>query len=223
MKPSFSFILVLSLITAFSILLEAVRIAYSGSNQYLFLIWNLFLAGIPFAIAWMCSWSPKINKNKWLLLGFAGLWLLFFPNAPYIITDLLHLKPKQNIPLWYDAFLIFIFAWNGLLFGLSSLYLMQQLMEQQFSKIHAWSFAVIALALCSIGIFIGRFLRWNSWDVLYDPLGIVKDTYQSYASPFFESHAWGVTGISFLFLSLAYAFFCIKYDSSPTASTNDQQ
>lgn len=211
MKNDSRTILSLGILTTFCFLLEGLRIYYAQSNQYLFLLWNLFLAGIPLAIALITKWSPRVQGNKWMLLTLLLLWLLFFPNAPYIITDLKHLRPKSPILLWYDAFLIFSFAWTGLLYGLHSLHIVQQLLAKRHNAAFAWICSGAALLLCAIGIYIGRFLRWNSWDIINDPMGILSDTYHSFTMPFFDSYAWSVSIICFLFLLVSYLWFELSY------------
>ncbi|MEM9888242.1 MAG: DUF1361 domain-containing protein [Bacteroidota bacterium] len=192
-----------------SVLLAVFRFFWAESFQYLFLIWNLFLAFIPFAVSTIIGWSKRLQKTTAIFLFLTAFWLLFFPNAPYIITDLFHLKPKQPIPLWYDTFLIFSFAWNGLLLAFLSLADMQQFVYQLFGKWTSRFFAFFVLLASSFGIYIGRFLRWNSWDVVHAPQLIAYETYEDFSKPFFESNAWGVVLVLSLFLWMTYGVFTI--------------
>jgi uncharacterized membrane protein len=104
------------------------------------------------------------------------VWLIFFPNAPYLLTDFQHLSDAGgNVPLWFDVVLMIWFAWTGLLLGIASLYLMQEIVADTFNPLIGWIFVVGATTFSSVGVFLGRFLRWNSWDLLYDPIPIARD------------------------------------------------
>ncbi len=96
-----------------------VRIKITGSYFFLFLVWNLFLALIPFAISTYLVSKPEISKVRLFL--WATVWLLFLPNAPYIVTDLVHLKLHNPFWGWFDVLLLVSFAINGLLLYFLSL------------------------------------------------------------------------------------------------------
>ena len=161
----------------FSVLLVLARMAYSDSQQYRGLIWNLFLAWIPFVLAYIAyalSW-----KRIWLYIVipvFAFLWLIFFPNAPYILTDLQYLSRfTSSAPLWFDIILLVWFSWTGMLLGLISLYMMHEIVHRNFGRWLGWIFVLIVSGLSSAGIYAGRFLRWNSWDILQNPTELAMD------------------------------------------------
>jgi len=161
----------------FSVLLAVARMAYSDSRQYSNLIWNLFLAWIPFVLAYIAyalSW-----RRTWLYIAipvFAFLWLIFYPNAPYILTDLQHLnRVTNNAPLWFDVILLVWFSWTGMLLGLISLYMMHEIVQRHFGRWLGWLFVLIVSGLSSAGIYVGRFLRWNSWDILQNPSDLAVD------------------------------------------------
>lgn len=161
----------------FCVVLVVARIAYSDSRRYTGLVWNLFLAWIPFILAYIAyalSW-----KRVWLYIVipvFAFLWLIFFPNAPYILTDLQHLgRISPDAPLWYDVILLVWFSWTGMLLGLISLYLMHEIVQRNFGRWPGWLFVLVVSGLSSAGIYVGRFLRWNSWDILQNPSELAMD------------------------------------------------
>jgi uncharacterized membrane protein len=166
------------------ITLVAARVEYSDTLRYIGLLWNLFLAWIPFMLAYLAyafSWKKKL---LYLVLPVtAFLWLIFFPNAPYILTDLQHLARRSaSAPLWYDVIVMVWFSWTGLLLGLVSLYLMHDIVHRAFGRLPGWAFVLIASGLSSFGVYLGRFVRFNSWDLLNDPkevavtvLGLVID------------------------------------------------
>ncbi len=164
--------------------LVAARVGYTDTGRYLGLVWNLFLAWIPFVLAYI---AYALSWKKWQLYlalpATAFLWLIFFPNAPYILTDLQHLaRSSASAPLWYDVIVMVWFSWTGLLLGLVSLYLMHDIVHRTFGRWRGWAFVFIVSALSSFGVYLGRFVRFNSWDLFSDPkevavtiLGLVID------------------------------------------------
>jgi uncharacterized membrane protein len=120
----------------------------------------------------------------WLMVPAAAvLWLIFFPNAPYLITDLIHLRPRPDAPFWFDLILLVAFAWTGFILGLVSLVLMQEVIRRIAGSFVSWLFALLALAFSSFGIYLGRFLRWNSWDVFLNPSALVGQILQGARHP----------------------------------------
>ena len=153
------------------------RMLIAGEVRFMFLIGNLLLAWFPLPFACVIyTWrARKVHRPKLLLLC-ATVWFLFYPNAPYLITDLVHLKTRLPVPRWYDLILMMSFAWTGVFLGVFSLYLMQEVIRAWRGRIASWIFAITMLALGALGVFIGRFWRWNSWEVFTRPLGLAADT-----------------------------------------------
>src|SRR6185437_2813015 len=139
-----------------------------------------------------------------LLLVLGGLWLLFFTNAPYIATDFVHLQHDPLSPYWYDAVTIAAFAWTGVLLGFASLFLMQTVVRQWRGVVSGWVFAGVAIALGSLGIYLGRFLRLNSWDALEHPSVLPRIAHAVARDPFRYGEAIGVTVLFTLALGFAY-------------------
>ena len=166
------------------IALVLARVAYSNSGNHLGLIRNLFLAWVPFILSYITfavSW-----RRNWLYLvlpATAFLWLIFYPNAPYMLTDLQDLARRATgAPLWYDVIIVVWCSWTGMLLGVFSLYLMHHIVLRKFGRSAGWIFVFMISSLSSFGIYIGRFVRLNSWDILQNPtdtameiLGIVID------------------------------------------------
>ncbi len=173
------------------------RIFYVQHLRFSFLTWNLFLAWLPFLFAWIIYRAPRT------LFIFGPLWLLFLPNAPYLVTDLIHLSPQYDVPVWYDAFMLFTFALAGLLLGLMSLYLMQLLVARRFGEWTSWLFVLFVLGVSSFGVYIGRFLRWNSWDVFTQPQTLLYDILNS----LFYLRTWTVTAVLAGIMVFAYLLF----------------
>lgn len=185
---------------SFTVFLLIVRIVVSGQLTFAFLAWNLFLAWIPFAI------SQRITgvQNRWQILLLFCAWLLFLPNAPYIITDFLHLKPRWPIPYWYDVLLLFSAALNGLLLGLVSLSTVEKFLVGRYGNRISALLILCSFFLCAFGIYMGRYLRWNSWDIITNPGAIAADVLERIFNPFDHFGTWAVT---FLFGSFFYVIY----------------
>ena len=204
--------------TMVSLILFRVRTVLSDSSDYAFLVWNIFLAWIPLGIAYATSIYARSRHYLLLMIPFAAiLWLIFFPNAPYILTDMQHLGiPKQGIPLWFDMLLLLWFSWTGLLIGLVSLFLMHGIVAREAGRLTGWGFVVVVGVLCSLGIYIGRFLRWNSWDLFVRPLERFSDFMYYATHPSFRSILFiGIFSGFFLFLYITlYAFGLLFQEQS---------
>jgi uncharacterized membrane protein len=163
---------------------------FRGIPTFFFLVWNLFLAWVPYLVALSLK---HLKKSKIVIAAMLILWLLFFPNAPYIITDLLHLRHRPPVPMWYDVMLFFSFAWTGLILGFASLMEVEKFLQKRLSKWQVQSFVFGALSLCGFGVFVGRFQRWNSWDVLANPFHLFFDMMEVLLHP---TAYWGTFGLT---------------------------
>ena len=205
--------------TLLSLALFRVRTILSGTLDYAFLIWNIFLAWIPLGLAHTATTFSWKRRYILISLPFAAiLWLLFFPNAPYILTDLQHLGiPKPGIPVWFDVLLLMWFAWTGLLLGMVSLFLMQDIVRREFGRITGWLFVFAVGILASLGIYVGRFLRWNSWDLLFNPLERLKEFLYYSTHPSLQSIVFiSVFSTFFIFFYITiYAFGLLLHEQAP--------
>jgi len=193
-------VLVLLFFTLLCIGIGAVRIVYTKDIKGVFLVWNLFLAWIPLLI----GYSIKQNKIHPIKFGLVFLtWLLFLPNAPYIITDLIHLSPRGSVPIWFDAIVIFLFAFHGLILGIISTFFIHELLEKYFTKKIVWCFLISSFILCGFGVYLGRFLRWNSWDIITQPISLFQESLLMLSNPI----AIVVTGIFSLIMFTSYLLF----------------
>ncbi len=183
------------------------RFLYTDTKVFLFLNWNLFLAFLPWLFSSLIIIKPKFQRNRIVILILLCSWLLFFPNAPYILTDLFHLQLKLSMPVWFDLLLILSFAWTGLLFGFMSLWDIEQTLSKSIKNKMIPVISVGLLFLGSFGIYIGRYLRWNSWDVLRDPFGLLYDIRDKVINPLDHPGAWGMTLFMGLFLNMVYWSF----------------
>jgi len=195
--------IVVSMLLFWCVCMIAVRIDRTGSGYYRFLLTNLFLACVPLFL----STTLRI-ANHWRLpsvLRFAlfSLWLLFLPNAPYILTDILHLTRASQAPAWYDLALLLSCAGTGLLVGYLSLIDVQGIVARRFGPAWSWMFALVSLVLSGFAIYLGRFLRWNSWDVLIAPTRVFEIT-AGLAHPWAHAKPLAVTLIFGVILTLGY-------------------
>jgi uncharacterized membrane protein len=209
-RPQWPLLVALCLSSAMSIVMVVFRIAYTENVTYSFLVWNLFLAWMPLWNA-LALWqlSRYGLRTIPLLALFFVCWLLFFPNSPYIVTDFLHLTPRQNVPLWFDLMLIFSFAWNGLILGFTSLWIVQDVVQTLFGRMASWLVVAFALSSSGFAIYLGRFLNWNSWDVVTAPSALLTDIYGLLANPFAHPRTLAVTILFSSFLTVAYLTFAL--------------
>ncbi len=172
------------------------------------LVWNLFLAWLPYLFCLLAVWLHHRYPRRWWLLGLPGLiWLIFFPNAPYLITDFLHLEQRPYVPLWYDILLLASFAWTGIFLGIASLWVMQGIVKSYTGKLISWLFVMLAIGLSGLGVYLGRFSRWNSWDMLLQPKMILAEVVSKMSDPFNNLRFLGFTVLFVAFLTVSYLMF----------------
>jgi uncharacterized membrane protein len=184
--------------------LVALRAYYVGRHERAYLVWNLFLAVIPFVFALGVDLVPS-RKWSWVVAVPAlGFWLAFFPNSPYLVTDLIHLEASTGVPLWFDALVFGVFAFTGLLVGFASLLLVHGRVTEIVGRAWGWAFAFTSLCLCGIGVYIGRFLRLNTWDIWYSPRFVVGQLSGRLLNPLSNPRMIVVSALFAGFMSVAY-------------------
>ena len=159
----------LGVLPAWCVALFTIRFVHTGIAGYLYLLWNLVLAIVPLAAALMLVRAERQRATVPELAGWFVMWLLFLPNAPYLLTDLMHLTPHPQAPFWYDVALMLSFACTGLLLCYGSLADVHAFVASRFGATAGWAMAMASMLLCGLGIYMGRFLRWNSWDAVTRP------------------------------------------------------
>lgn len=202
--PKFKISLLLGIMTLICFSLSIFRVYKTNHGLFLFLNWNLFLAFIPWLLTSVVMIFPSLQKRKWTLIPVLGSWILFFPNAPYILTDLFHLRVNTKVPVWYDLVLILSFAWTGLMFGLISLFDIEKILGSFIHKKMVTLISILLLFISGFGIYMGRFLRWNSWDVLQEPMAVLSDITDRFIDPTSHPRTWAVTILMGLFLNMIY-------------------
>ncbi len=192
------------LASGFSILLLAVRMIVTGTIEFCFLPWNLLLAFVPYGITRLMERRIDWLENRWKRAGLLCLWLLFVPNSFYIITDLFHFTHVRSAPKWFDLLLIFSFAWNGIFFGIISLRRVELIVGLDRGPLFSIGLVFLVMWLNALGIYIGRYLRFNSWDVLTDPFNLAGEMADLLFNPIANWYAWGMTVAYAVFMSLLY-------------------
>jgi len=160
----------IAILIALSVVLNILRVIIWGKFSFVYILWNIFLAIIPFVISSLLLGINNQKKMNQITFVVAGIiWLLFLPNSPYIITDLIHIGEVRFAPDLFDSFLVFSSAWAGLLLGMHSINHMEQILISKYSKKIASIVIIKVMILVSFGMYLGRFLRFNSWDIFASP------------------------------------------------------
>jgi uncharacterized membrane protein len=184
------------------------RVLRAQDGAYIFLIWNLFLAWAPYGWSlWAAAIQRRYPREWWRLLLPGALWLLFFPNAPYIITDFVHLYTRPPVPLWYDIGLLAAFAWSGCFLAVVSLQIMQRLVRQYCGALISWLFVGASIGLSGLGVYLGRFERWNSWDLLLSPHDVLVAAARPILFPLSHIRPLGVSALFATILFICYVMF----------------
>lgn len=188
-----------------SMVLLMIRMKLNHSFFFLFLVWNLFLAIIPYAITMYLSSKKKHSRLS--LLSWFVVWLLFLPNAPYIVTDLVHLQGIDRHLLWLDVLVVMSFAFNGLMLFFLSLLDMESLLKTFIKGNLRFYVMNVVLFLTGFGIYLGRFLRYNSWEIVQNPFDLFADIVDIAIYPTLHSQAWVFTLTFGAFLSVGFWMF----------------
>ena len=186
--------------SAFGVALVLLRLVWTGELHYANLFWNLFLAWIPFVLALVLYDRARRGSRGVALLVPAVLWLVFLPNAPYLVTEFGLLRLVDGMPVWFDVAMLTTFAWTGLLLGFVSVYLVQQVAARSLGTASGWLIAVGALGLSGVGIYLGRYLRLNSWDLLLQPHGVLAEVLERLTT----TRMIGMSLVMATFLMVAY-------------------
>lgn len=204
-QSKFKTLVLVTAALSFSLIMLMVRMKLNKSFFYLFLVWNIFLAFIPYIITMYLNTKTNLSKLK---LGFwFFIWLAFLPNAPYIVTDLIHIRIGNQTLLWLDVMVILSFALSGLLLFYLSIRDMEKLIAVKFKQIPISTLSILIMFLCGFGVYLGRFLRYNSWEIISNPQVLISDVFNIIVSPFQNSGAWLFTLGFGGFLMVGYLIF----------------
>lgn len=196
----------LLLANGLSLFLFVFRVWSGQSLRFSFLPWNLLLAWLP---ALFAAWfRHRLHKKRFigpLNILLLALWLLFLPNSFYIVSDLIHLYDSGEVSLLYDATLFFSFIFNGYVAGFLSVYIVHAQLLKRLSERMAHAVIAAVFLLCGFAIYLGRYMRWNTWDVLAHPLGVLFDASERVINPVAHPEAALTTLTFFVLLSAMYA------------------
>ncbi len=190
---------------SFTMILLIIRICYTGSSLYLFYPWNIFLATIPVFFSNLLKKENSINLKT---VTFFICWLLFFPNAPYILTGVFHFEERLPVPPWFDLALVLSGAWTGMVLCIFSLMQIERWLQHFVASRYQNIVMVCIMILGGLGMYMGRYERYNTWDVITEPLSISSFLYTRVIHPFEHVHVWLFTIVFGVFTALIY--FTIK-------------
>lgn len=182
----------------------ALRMLLHQSLHFAFLFWNVFLAALPLVLARIAH--TRRNPAQGILLSL--LWLPLFPNAAYLVTDIVHLRITETPRFWLDLVILFSAGALGIVLGLQSLFEMERFYARFFAPRQIRLISIGVLILSGYGIYLGRVERWNSWDPLLQPLSLLRDIFDDVRHPLRNRQAWQLTAV-FAFMQLS-CYFLMK-------------
>jgi len=198
------------LLSAAAILLLAFRVLLTGTVRYWFVPENLALAWIALFLAWLLTKELKNRRwASWQNLGLTVLWLLFLPNTWYVLTDYIHIFPNGEISQLFDIVLVSLLVFTGFILGFTSLFLVHRQLLHRVGALKSYALVELSIFIASFAIYLGRDLRWNSWDVIKNPGGVLVNVSDRISDPFGSQRALNVTLLFFILISLMYLAFWI--------------
>ena len=198
----------LLILSGLSVGLYLLRVLVTGSGRFLFLNWNLLLAWLPLVAVWLLSGYLKTGRwLSWQAIALTVLWLSLLPNSFYLMTDLIHLKNSSHQNLLFDAVMLMSFALTGLILGLVSVFMMHKMLRLYLGRKYGWLVIQACLLLSSFAIYLGRYLGWNSWDLLINPSYILLDLTGRFTNTEDLGMTLRTTILFFCFISVTYMAF----------------
>lgn len=180
------------------------RVARTGEDSFRFLLVNLALAAMPAVLGVVADGLDRAGQRRAALVVLLG-WLVFLPNAPYLLTDFVHLRERAPVPLWFDVALLGSAGLAGFALGAASLVRVHAILRRRFGGALAFAGIVLSSLASGYGIYLGRFARLNSWDLVFRPLAVLSRA----LPPLFEPHehwrAWAVTLVFGALTAASYA------------------
>lgn len=204
-KPAGGIVSAILISNGVSVLLFILRVIGTSNSTYWFMFWNLFLAWVPLGFAWILN--RELKTKSWrqpLPVGLTLLWLLFLPNSFYMISDLVHLQSTGDIGILFDVVLFMSFIWNGILGGFLSMGIIHRALVRRTERLNAHLLMSGVVLINSFAIYLGRTLRWNSWDVVANPGGLLFDVSERVINPLGHPQAFVTTATFFLLLGSIY-------------------
>lgn len=195
------FLLAAVLMSLADMALLGVRILITGTARYWFVPENLALAWLSLAFAWLLVMG--LQRRRWLSwqgLGLTALWLLFLPNTWYVLTDFIHVYPNGEISQLFDIVLMSLLVFTGFALGIASLAVVHGRLGARQRRGDSWLFIETAILVSSFAVYLGRDLRWNSWDVITHPTGLLVNI----SDPFGSQRPFNITILFFFLVNVVY-------------------
>lgn len=184
------------------------RALTTGTTRYWFLPENLLLAWAGLGFGWLLVNQLKTRRwLSWQNIGLSIAWLFFLPNTWYVLTDFIHVYPTGEISELYDFVMIATLALTGFMLGFTSLYLVHKEIAKRVDKAKTWALIEAIVILSSFAIYMGRVLRWSSWDLVTNTSGLIVNVSDRVADPLSNPHALNMTGLFFVLISVGYWAF----------------
>lgn len=200
----------LILTNAISVLFFLLRLVGAENFRYWFMLWNLFLAWIaPLVAWWLVSRLQTKPWRQWGNIFLTVIWLGFLPNSFYMVSDLIHVQQTGEISIIFDAVMFTSFIFNGFIAGYIGAILLHRELLRRTTIVRAYGLIIGAFALCSYAIYLGRVLRWNTWDALFHPAGLLFDVSDNILNPLAHPQAFVVT---FSFTILISSFYMLVWE-----------
>jgi uncharacterized membrane protein len=191
-----------------AVILNILRVIFFGSTAFLYIFWNIFLAFIPYIISSILVLrTNKDNMSKVFFVAGFILWFLFLPNAPYVITDFIHLGRIHSVPVMFDIFVLFSSAWVSLLMGLYSLLNMEKIFLLRFTNKVTNIIMVLIILFASFGMYLGRYLRFNSWDFFVSHNFLISSILKVVKEPNSYENMYAYTALFFAFIYISFISF----------------
>ncbi len=188
-----------------SVSLLVIRMVAVGNTRFWFMLWNLFLAWLPllFALGLRANLLKKPLSNWQNMLLFV-VWLGFLPNSFYIMSDLIHLQSSGETSVLYDIAMMMSFVINGLILGYISVWIVHHLMLKRLRASYAHTIIALVFLASGFAIYLGRYLRWNTWDILFNPAGLLFDLSERIINPLIHAQTYIVTLVFFVVIGSTY-------------------
>lgn len=198
------------LLSAAAIVMLGLRILLTGTARYWFVPENLALAWAGLFWAWLLCRELKTRRwLSWQNLGLSFLWLVFLPNTWYVLTDFIHIYPNGEVSQLFDIVLMSLLVFTGFILGFTSLFLIHRELLARLSSFKSYMLIELTIFSSSFAIYLGRDLRWNSWDVIKNPGYILINLSDRIIDPFGSQRALNVTLMFFMMISIIYLAFWI--------------
>lgn len=191
--------------TVVSLCLLAVQMRRSHSSAYAYLVWNLFLAWLPLLLGVLIvRLLAKRLWSSWLPVVLTGVWLMLLPNSFYMISDYVHVQTMPPTDLLFNIVTFTAFIVTAAMLGFYSLQMLHIQLRRRIGGYVAAALVAIILFACSFAIYLGRDLRWNSWDIVLNPAGILFDVSDRIIHPLGHPGTLSITLSFFVLLGSLY-------------------